>query len=238
MVVTGYGDVVTLRPDSDRPLRDHCERQSTFGDARGSQDRFPSRSQPRARARARAPCPACAALRALRCVRARCVRAPRAAPLPPAAPHADGGGGLAALEEEEGLDEEAMEAAAERILDAEDPYEVLDVARDEATDELVRGAHERLARGLGRLPSWAQEPGIRSDIEQRLHEARDALRTAEARARTAALPSSGADESPSWRQSGRSAAPEAAPAAASPEVVPAAREVTFSGTLDASPVPA
>ena len=97
---------------------------------------------------------------------------------------------------------------------------------------------DMVARGLGRLPSWAQEPGIRSDIEQRLHEARDALRTAEARARTAALPSSGADESPSWRQSGRSAAPEAAPAAASPEVVPAAREVTFSGTLNASPVPA
>ena len=79
----------------------------------------------------------------------------------------------------EGLSGIDMNNEAEHILNADNPYDVLGVGHG-ATDEEVKNAHDRIVANLDRLPAWANEK--RDEIEQRLSEAFDVLRSEEARA--------------------------------------------------------
>ena len=85
-------------------------------------------------------------------------------------------------EEEEDEEDEEDEEVGQRILDADgDHYAVLGITPEGVTDEIIRGAYDKIEAALETLPSHLREPGRLNDIKQALTNALDALGTKEAR---------------------------------------------------------
>jgi hypothetical protein len=86
--------------------------------------------------------------------------------------------------EEDEEDEDDWEEVAQRILDADgDHYKVLGVSREGVTNEIIYDTLDRIEAGLEKLPSYLRESVRLAQMKHALHNALNALHSAEARAR-------------------------------------------------------